>query len=545
MARRRAYLVLVAMVLVLTLGMVVGTAGVSEAKTKYVVAWYADPGAGMNPFRARAHSDYIFIPWIYEPLNVQVWDGRIIPWLAKSWKYDPVNMEWVFYLDERARWSDGKPLTAEDVKFTFEVAYEHNTIMGNPTKKNVVGIRVIDSHTVAFKLNEPMAAFPATIGQGFIVPKHLWASIPDVSKYGNPRPVGSGPFTFKEFKPRNYLALEKNKLYWKGPLDIDELIVRIFANMQAEIVALKKGEVDFMPDLAGAENLLKSLEKDENIKVKFGLTNNTFYVAPNYRRTPMRNKQFRYALDYAAPKERIVKVALAGYGQLPLMGYFSPVVKKWVNPKVTWKGLNMSEEERLRKANAILDGIGWKRGPDGIRVADSGEKLHYSVKCMNDPAFIRTAEMIKENWAKIGVGIDVQVHDRRTLYGGIVYGGKSTKDWDFLLHRSVLRPDPDHLAREYAPEPPQSWYNATAFAWENEPMQIILKSSRREMDETKRIMMIKKFQEMFAEEMVVIPLAHKYMGFAYRTDRFVNTNKADVYTSMIPLVNVVSMKLKK
>lgn len=545
MARRRAYLALVAMVLVLTFGMVASVVGVAEAKTKYVVAWYADPGAGMNPFRARAHSDYIFIPWIYEPLNVQVWDGRIIPWLAKSWKYDPVNMEWIFYLDERARWSDGKPLTSEDVKFTFDVAYEHNTIMGNPTKKNVVAIRVIDKHTVAFKLNEPMAAFPATIGQGFIVPKHLWANIADVSKYDNPRPVGSGPFKFKEFKPRNYLALEKNEIYWKGPLDIDELIVRIFANMQAEIVALKKGEVDFMPDLAGAENLLKSLEKDKNVKVKFGLTNNTFYVAPNYRRAPMRNKQFRYALDYAAPKERIVNVALAGYGQLPLMGYFSPVVKKWVNTNVTWKGLNMSEEERLRKANAILDGIGWKRGPDGIRVADTVEKLHYSIKCMNDPAFIRTAEMIKENWAKIGVRIDVQVHDRRTLYGGIVYGVKSTKDWDFLLHRSVLRPDPDHLAREYAPEPPQSWYNATAFAWENEPMQIILKRSRREMDETKRIMMIKKFQEMFAEEMVVIPLAHKYMGFAYRTDRFVNTNKADVYTSMIPLVNVVSMKLKK
>ncbi|MBW1996448.1 MAG: hypothetical protein JRJ29_00645 [Deltaproteobacteria bacterium] len=545
MRKKGSVLVLAVMIAALAFSFLTPVAGIAEAKTKYVVAWYADPGAGMNPFRARAHSDYIFIPWIYEPLNIELWDGSIMPWLARSWGYDSSTMEWIFRLDERARWSDGKPLTAEDVKFTFDVAYRDNTILGNPTKKYVVGIRVVDKHTVAFKLNEPLAAFPATLGQAFIVPKHLWKDVPDVSKYDNPRPVGSGPFKFKEFKPRNYLALRNNENYWRGSLDIDELVVRVFANMQAEIVALKKGEVDFMPDLAGAENLLKSLEKDKNIEVKFGLTNNTFYVAPNYRRAPMRNKQFRYALDFAAPKERIVNVALAGYGQLPLMGYFSPVVKKWVNTKVTWKGLNMSEEARIRKANSILDSIGWKRGPDGIRVANTGEKLHYSIKCMNDPAFIRTAEMLKENWAKIGVKIDVQVHDRRTLYGGIVYGGKSTKDWDFLLHRSVLRPDPDHLAREYAPEPPQSWYNATAFAWENQPMQILLKRSRREMDPVKRIMMIKKFQEMFAEEMVVIPLAHKYMGFAYRTDRFVNTNKADVYTSMIALVNVVSMKLKK
>ena len=65
------------------------------------------------------------------------------------------------------------------------------------------------------------------------------------------------------------------------------------------------------------------------------------------------------------------------------------------------------------------------------------------------------------------------------------------------------------------------------------------------MDENKRIMMIKKFQVMFADELVVVPLAHKHMGFAYRTDRFENTNKFDVYTSLIPLVNVVGMKLKK
>jgi peptide/nickel transport system substrate-binding protein len=258
----------------------------------------------------------------------------------------------------------------------------------------------------------------------------------------------------------------------------------------------------------------------------------------------MKNKQFRQALDYAAPKEKIVNVALAGYGELPLMGYFAPVVKTYANTNCTWKALNMEEGARLQKANALLDGIGWKMGPDGVRVTDDGTKLHYSIKTMNDPAFIRTAEMLKDSWAKIGVKIDVVVLDRRTLYGGTVYGGKSTKDWDFLLHRSVVRPDPDHLAREYAPEPPQSWYNATAFAWENDPMQIILKRSRREMDPVKRVMMMKKFQEMFAEELVVIPLAHKYMGYAYRTDRFVSTNNASVYTSMVALYKVVGMKLK-
>ncbi len=233
--------------------------------------------------------------------------------------------------------------------------------------------------------------------------------------------------------------------------------------------------------------------------------------------------------------------SLQGTGQLPKFAedmYTVPLDGLYLIPTAEVPVTNMY-------ANEILDNLGWKKGSDGIRVTSDGTKLEYRIKCMSDPAFIRTAEMVKDNWAKIGVKLTVQVHDRRTLYGGIVFGGKSTKDWDFLLHRSVLRPDPDHIAREYAPEPPQSWYNATAFGWENDEMQTILKKSRREMDETKRIMMIKKFQEMFADELVVIPLAHKHMGYAYRTDRFVNTNEFDVYTSLIPLVNVVGMKLKK
>jgi len=545
MRKKWALVGLGAIIFVLTFIMVLAPLNLAEAKTKYVVGWYADPGAGMNPFLARAHSDYVFIPWMYEPMNIETWDGKVIPWLAKSWEYKAATMEWIFHIDERARWSDGKPVTAEDVKFTFDVAHKYDAVVGNPTKKHVDAITVVDERSVAFKLNETLAAFPSTAGQVLIVPKHRWSSVGDVTKYTNPEPLGSGPFKYKEFKPRTYLALEKNELYWQGPSDIDELVVRVFSNMQAEIQALQKGEVDFIPDLAGVENLLRRLSADKNVNVQMGMTNNTFYVAPNYRREPLKNKQLRQALDYAAPKERIVTIALAGYGDLPLMGYFAPVVKKWANPTVTWKGQRIEEEMRIKKANEILDNLGWKKGSDGIRVTSDGTKLEYRIKCMNDPAFIRTAEMVKDNWAKIGVKLTVQVHDRRTLYGGIVFGGKSTKDWDFLLHRSVLRPDPDHIAREYAPEPPQSWYNATAFAWENDEMQTILKKSRREMDETQRIKMIKQFQVLFADDLVVVPLAHKHMGFAYRTDRFVNTNKYDVYTSLIPLVNVVGMKLKK
>ena len=86
MKKKWAVGVLGAIIFILTFVMAFSPLGVAEAKNKYVVAWYADPGAGMNPFLARAHSDYIFIPWMYEPMNIETWTGKLIPWLAKSWE---------------------------------------------------------------------------------------------------------------------------------------------------------------------------------------------------------------------------------------------------------------------------------------------------------------------------------------------------------------------------------------------------------------------------------------------------------------------------
>jgi ABC-type transport system substrate-binding protein len=204
----------------------------------------------------------------------------------------------------------------------------------------------------------------------------------------------------------------------------------------------------------------------------------------------------------------------------------------------------MKEADRFKAANKILDGLGWKKGSDGIRATDKGEKLEFSVKCANDPTFIRAAEMIVNNWEKIGVKCKVEAHERRTLYPGIVYNGKDTKDWTFMLHRSVLRGDPDHFAREYAPETESFWPNANAFGWVHPEAQGLLKASRREMNESKRIQMIMKVQELFADDLTVLSIAHKHMGYAYRSDRFKNTNTKSAYTSYVALLNVASMKAK-
>lgn len=347
-------------------------------KSTLRIGWSESPQAGMNPFLARTEGDYVYLGLMYEPLAMPMMDGTLKPWLAKSWTYSSTDSSWTFVLDDRAKWSDGQPLTADDVKFTFDTAYKLDLAIGATTKAFVKSVDVVDAHTVSFKMAQPLAAFASLAGGTLIMPKHIWESVPAVDKSENATPVGSGPFVFKEFKARSFLDVTKNPNYWQGPVNVDEVVVQVFSNAEAEVMALKKGELDVMPDLSGSEALIPALISDPNVKVLIDKWPHILYLAPNYRVPALANKDVRKAMDLAIDRQAIVSTALAGYGELPLMGYVPPVVTKWADTSLTWKGLNLSAEQRVKDANAILDAAGFKAGSDGIRVGTDGKKLEFT-----------------------------------------------------------------------------------------------------------------------------------------------------------------------
>ncbi len=523
--------------------------GFCEKKVKLQVGWSEGPQAGMNPFLARSEGDYIFLGLMYEPLVIPFMDGTVKPWLAKKWDYNQAENTWTFHIDERAKWSDGKPVTADDVKFTFDTAYKGDFPIGSTTKAFVKSIDVIDSHQVRFNMASGFAAFLPIAGGTLIMPKHIWEKVEAVDSFVNSNPVGSGPFLHKEYKPRMYLSLTKNQNYWQGAAGVDEIYIKIFANTEAAVVALKKGELDIMPDLSGNESLIPVLLSDANSKVCIDKWPHILYIAPNHRKYPVNDENFRKAIDLAVDRKAIINVALGGYGEMPLMGYVPPLVEKWANKDLTWQGLNLKQEDRISKANKILDELGFTMGKSGVRKLKDGNDLSLSIRCMTYPSYIRASQMIKEDLAKIGIKIEVLVSDPETLYGGIVYSGKRSDDWELMVHGSTMNPDPDNFAREYAPENPTPWDNATAFGWKNEKTQALLQQSRREMDEAKRLGLITQAQKMFAENLAVITLGHRLHPAVYRTDKFTGWDTAPVsYGGMVhplgSINNIYSLKAK-
>ena len=173
------------------------------------------------------------------------------------------------------------------------------------------------------------------------------------------------------------------------------------------------------------------------------------------------------------------------------------------------EGQGASAEDRVKQANDILDAAGYKADGDGTRVAPDGTKLEFTIRCITYPSYVRTSELIKEDLAKIGIKIGVEVSDPETLYGGIIYSEDGGDKWDLLVHGSTMTPDPDNMAREWAPDTPTPWDNATAFGFSDPELQPLLQASRREMDDAKRVEQIMQAQQMFADKLVVVSLAHR------------------------------------
>src|SRR3954453_18682311 len=145
---------------------------------------------------------------IYEPLEIpSSVDGTFIPFLAtKHSTPDPTTL--VFTLRSGVKWSDGKPFTAADVLFTFNLLKKHAALDTTGVWTQLASISGSGS-TVTMKLNSPNVPFAATLAQVPIVPEHLWSSISDPTKFTNKKPVGTGPFTLQKFAPTEY-TLKKN-----------------------------------------------------------------------------------------------------------------------------------------------------------------------------------------------------------------------------------------------------------------------------------------------------------------------------------------------
>jgi peptide/nickel transport system substrate-binding protein len=329
----------------------------------------------MNPLYISGAIDSWVTEIVWDRLMRMDPSGLPSPWAAEKIVHvDPTTIDAV--LRPGQKWHDGKPLTVEDVVFSFQApAMGNKSPMYKPFVANIKEVAAVDDRTVRFNLNTPSAAFEAsTLAKINLIPKHVWEPIlkdladkpQNVETVQEPLPIGSGPFKFSRLKLQEEIVLEANPDYWERP-KMDRWILRVITNVGASLGMLGRGEINFLSDYRGDPKILSDLAKENpKIEVVSTIDMGFRFVAPNQRRPPFNDPKFRRALSAATNRQLMAAAAWNGYA-VPANSFISPALKFWSKPGIDDLKVDMNGARKmLSDAGYVL--IGNKlHYPEGVK----------------------------------------------------------------------------------------------------------------------------------------------------------------------------------
>jgi peptide/nickel transport system substrate-binding protein len=416
------------------------TAGAQNSgeETVLKIGWAQDP-ANINPFVGQDEEDYTLWAMNWDLLvNFNPEDLTPIPGIAESWQVSDDKKTVTFKLDPDAKWSDGKPITSEDVKWSLEVLGDQGTLFTNYTS-NVTRIDTPDPHTVVIHARRPDARI---IGGLFIyiLPEHIWGKVPIKELTGSYKPelplVGSGPYTLTEFDQHRLVRMERNPNFRGDPPAYDEIDFVKYGTQDAVERALQLGEVDAVLEVSaanferlGTEPDIETLRGSSPAYTELAFNLCPAQYCPDAQLNPaVQDRTVRQAIAYSIDRDRINVIAnretsFVAHGMLPEFYksfYEVPEQDYPYDPDV---------------ANQMLDDAGWVGNSDGVR-AKGDETLSFDLYVRSEsPSTIQAAKLIAEEGKAIGVEWNVQVVSTDKLYDLTVrkVDGKPAPDFDTFI----------------------------------------------------------------------------------------------------------------
>ncbi len=454
-------------------------------------------------------------------------DTHPVPGLAESWEVSADKLTWTYRIRKNAKWSDGQPVTAKDIAFTYNLMLrdeDARTANGNFVA-NFASVTAPDDWTVVIRTKTPQATMLALDIP--IVPEHVWKNVKDIGDYKNDQypVVGSGPFILVDYKPDQYVKLKANKSFWRGAPEIDELVYQYYKNTDAAVQALRKGEVDVVGGLTPAQ--YDALKSEPDIALNKAQGSRFYELAINpgaatVTNEPigdghpaLRDQRVRQAIHYAIDKKTLVQKVLGGYGE-PGEGYIPARFKDFHWAPGPAEAINFD----LAKANQILDQAGYRRGPDGIRTMPDGSRpLRFRLLGHNDRPLDAPLAQYIAGWLKqIGIQADVQMLASTRL--NEVW---SAGDYDLALGGWNTNPDPDYVLsiQKCDQRPAASGKGGTTdnFLCDAE-YDALYAQQIQELDRAKRAEIVKRMQKRLYELSTAVILYYANELEAYRRDRF-------------------------
>ncbi|MFC1951383.1 ABC transporter substrate-binding protein, partial [Chloroflexota bacterium] len=402
----------------------------------------------------------------------------------------------------------------------------------------------LDEKTVQIVLKEMYSEFSLleAVVNICIAPKHIWEDIDDIEMEPNLQPIGSGPFLWKQYEVGISLLFEKNENYWGQVPYVDEVLYKYYGEAEAATMALRNGDIDCHGQLSS--DMIDVVQADPNIVVEFRWDapgTNLFYF--NHRVKPLDVKEVRKAVCLAIDYEKRIEYVNNGYAVMRSMVPWVP--DDYRNDELVWPGIGKTEAERIAEANALLDGLGYAKGPDGIRVAD-GKRMAYQLLHQSPVSTVRGAEMIRDSLREIGIELTLEIGARRTLSGYVGTGGEEKWHvWDMIVTNIGGNPTLGSIIKRFADDPWTEFSRSTMLGWphkmtemptaeeiaalEPNPIQVLLRQIGRETDFDARYDLMQEMQDLWYEELPLLVLPDTPNIAAYRIDKFTGWNPTFVW----------------
>lgn len=486
-----------------------------------------------NPFNAvDGGTDGAHIGIMYESLVQLHNNGTVIPLLADSWDYDTENHFWTFNIDPQAKWSNGQPVTAGDVWFTYQMAQSLDSGYGDEITDKIQSVTILNDTTIRFGLFEPVGAFPQLLAGIPIVPEFIWQNMTDeeVLAFANDDPVCSGPFVVRGIVPGSHVVYDARQDYWGGAPNIDVFIKTFYGRDDEQLLALRTGEIDATDELA-IPTAVPLLMWDDDIETYEIHKNATYTWYLNHRIEPFDMVDFRRALSIGIDRMALVNFAADGWAVMPNLIEVPPHLV-YVADGIEWPYSELISWERIELANELLDTIPGistiEDGVDGIRLYN-GDPLQFEVLVCDTAMNVEedsAAQIIQNNCYNLGIDLVIEQLSPAQLVDRVFRQSSETAfetadGWDSIIWGRSFASYYDYLADQWGYTEDDWSTRGIIMGWRNEDIQDDLSALQALPDgNAARDALIQSTQLEMAEELPCIPLFHEISPNAYRTDRF-------------------------
>lgn len=470
-----------------------------------------------NPFSAnkRTATNYV-----YEPLQVvNTLDGKETPFLATGYKVDnPRTL--VFTIRQGVKWSDGKPFTAADVKYTFQLIKKNSALDTRGVWQHLASLDV-KGNKVTFHLKSADIPAAYTIEQQVIVPQHIWKNVNNPVTYKDANPVGTGPYMLDKFSPNQY-SMKKNPKYWQA----DKVAVKEL------VLPAASGAVDIVKNQQGYDWAYAFISDVKGTWVKADPKHNSYWfppggtvaMYPNLNKAPFNNLNFRLGVSYALDRDSIAKHAEEGTVKAAGMsGLLLPNQKAYLNSKLPNNG---AIKQDTAKALKYFKKAGYTKS--GKKMVDSqGKQLSFTITVAhgyND--WLRGVQTIRQQLGAIG--IDVKVNqpqpagytealnngDFQMIMSAFSSTGSVYQDFNNLLNSSFAKPAGQSTTANFE-------------RFKNQKVDSLLDQLQRTKDTAAKKKIVEQIQGIFYKKTPVISLFYGGLWGLFSTKHFTGFPSAD------------------